>query len=217
MAKIKAVIYDMDGILIDSEPLWREAEIKSFAKVGIRVTEEMCKLTMGMRTREIVDYRYSRTPWSGMTREDVVSDLVDEVIRLIREQGKPLPGVKSSLEYFRSQGLKIALATSSSQRLIDVILDKLQVGNYFEVINSAEHLEYGKPHPEIFLKTSKDLNVNPFDCLVIEDSFNGVLAAKAARMKVVAIPDSEGQKDPRFIIADYRLKSLTEIETIDIE
>jgi sugar-phosphatase len=125
--------------------------------------------------------------------------------------------VESSVRYFRSLGLKIALASSSAMSLIETVLKKLELSNVFEVVNSAEHLEYGKPHPEIFIQTAKDLGIKPGECLVIEDSFNGVLAAKAAKMQVIAIPDKEHRNDKGFVIADHILNSLKEVENINIE
>jgi beta-phosphoglucomutase-like phosphatase (HAD superfamily) len=93
----------------------------------------------------------------------------------------------------------------------------LNIKDEFEVINSAEFLELGKPHPEVFIKTARELNVPAINCLVIEDSFHGVLAGKAAVMKVIAIPEEKYHNDPRFSIADYNLKSLTELSTITFE
>ena len=214
---IKAVIYDMDGVLIDSEPFWRIAEVETFLDVGLPFTEEMCKPTMGMRTADVIDYWFDKTPWSGKTKKEVELDMLQRVTQLINENGKELEGVIFSLNYFKNKGLKIALASSSAMSLIEAVLKKLQIKNYFEIINSAEYLNYGKPHPEIYIKTSKELKVNPDECLVIEDSLNGVLSAKSAMMKVIAIPDKENRYDKRFVIADHMLKSLNEVESFIIE
>ncbi len=214
---IKAVIYDMDGVLIDSEPLWRQAEIKTFKDVGLAFTEEMCKPTMGMRTAEVIDFWYNKTPWPGKTKKEVEKKMLQRVTQLIIERGDALEGVVFSLDYFKSKGLKIALASSSAMNLIEAVLNKLQIKDYFEVINSAENLKYGKPHPEIYIKTSKDLDLKPSECLVIEDSLNGVLSARSAMMEVIAIPDKENRNDNQFIIANHILKSLNEVEKINIE
>lgn len=209
--KIEAVIYDMDGIIIDSEPLWREAEITTFSKVGLNFTEEMCRETMGMRLYEVVEYWHNKTPWNGMTTKEVEKELLKTVTSLISKRGKAMEGVVESLEYFKAKNYKIALASSSSMKLIITVLNKLKLITYFEIINSAENLPFGKPHPEIFIKTANELNVLPTHCLVIEDSFNGVLAAKAALMKVIAIPDNESKNDLKFSIADFKLTSLLDV------
>jgi len=215
--KIKAVIYDMDGVLIDSEPLWIQSEIEIFGELGIPLTHEMCTKHMGLRTVEVVELWYEEKPWKGKSKEEVTHDILKRVTQLILTKGIALEGVEYSIEHFKSMGLKVALASSSAKSLIDAVLKKLKLTEAFEVANSAEHLEYGKPHPEIFINTAKDLGVKPAECLVIEDSFNGVLAAKAAKMEVVAIPDKDHRNDKRFIIADHILNSLKEVENINIE
>ncbi len=215
--KIKAIIFDMDGVLINSEPLWRQAEIETFAKVGLSFTDEMCMQTMGMRTSEVIEYWYGITPWSGKSQKEVEIDLMKRVTQLIIENGDAMKGVVFALKYFKEKGLKIALASSSATSLIEVVIEKLKIRDYFEVIESAEYLDFGKPHPEIFIKTASKLGVQASECLVIEDSFNGVLAAKSARMKVIAIPDEESKSDNQFVIADYILDDLKQIKQIIIE
>lgn len=213
----KAVIYDMDGVIINSEPLWREALIHCFNKVGFDFTQEKCRTTQGMRLIEVVEYWYSDQPWRGKSIEDVEADILSKVTELIMEKGIAMEGVNESIALFKNKGYKVALASSSATSLINAVLNKLNLSSAFEIINSAENLAYGKPHPEIFIKTADQLGVKPNKCWVIEDSFHGVLAGKAALMKVIAIPDDEAKNDKRFAIADYRLNSLTEIQSINFE
>ena len=132
-------------------------------------------------------------------------------------KGFAMDGVNESINLFKSKGYKVALASSSASSLIAAVLNKLNLAEAFEVVNSAENLAYGKPHPEIFIKTAEQLKVKPNNCWVIEDSFHGVLAGKAALMKVIAIPDDEAKNDNRFAIADYQLNSLSEIEKVNFE
>ena len=217
MNPIKAVIYDMDGVIIDSEPLWREALIHCFNKVGFDFSQDKCRVTQGMRLIEVVEYWYAQQPWEGKSIKEVDQDILQKVTELISEKGIAMEGVYESIALFKSKGYKIALASSSASSLIDVVLDKLNIRDEFEVVNSAEYLKFGKPHPEVFIKTAEELNVSPINCLVIEDSFHGVLAGKAAVMQVIAIPEEKYHTDPRFSIADYNLKSLKELETINFE
>jgi sugar-phosphatase len=217
MNSIKAVIYDMDGVIIDSEPLWREALIHCFNQVGFDFTQDKCRTTQGMRLIEVVQYWYAQQPWEGKTIQEVEQDILTKVTGLITEKGMAMEGVVESLELFKSKGYKIALASSSATSLINVVLEKLNIRNEFEVVNSAEFLELGKPHPEVFIKTAKELAIPAINCLVIEDSFHGVLAGKAALMQVIAVPEEKYHKDLRFSIADYNLKSLKELETINFE
>ncbi len=207
---MKAVIFDMDGVLIDSEPLWKIAEVEAFAKVGLDLTYTDCEETVGLRIDQVVQLWYDKVKWKGKTVKEVETDIVDILIREIRKQGKALSGVKDALNKVSKAGFKIGLATSSYQRIIDVVLEKLEIESFFDVIHSAEYEINGKPHPAVFLTCAEKLNVAPTDCLVIEDSFNGIVAALAARMKVLAIPEKSHQKDPRLIIANKQLNSLIE-------
>lgn len=206
----KAVIFDMDGVLIDSEPLWKIAEVEAFAKVGLDLTQTDCEETVGLRIDQVVQMWHKRVGWTSKSIQEVEDDIVDILIREIKHQGRALPGVFNALTQCAEAGLKIGLATSSYHRIIEVVVDRLDIRNYFSVMHSAEHEEHGKPHPAVFLNCAKQLAVQPADCLVIEDSFNGVLAAKSARMKVIAVPEKSHQTDPRLVIADKILNDLTE-------
>lgn len=214
---MKAVIFDMDGLLIDSEPLWKIAEIEGFKKVGINLTQTDCEETVGLRMDEVTRIWYNKVGWKNKTVEEVTEDVIDILIREIKIQGKALPGVYGILEDLKKEGYKIGLATSSYQRIIHAVLEKLSIAEYFDEVHSAEFEKYGKPHPSVFLTTAEKLNVSPLDCLVFEDSFNGVLAAKAARMKVVAVPEKSHHFDQRLIIADKVIESLEKISVNEMK
>lgn len=209
---MKAVIFDMDGVLIDSEPLWKIAEVEAFQKVGLDLTTTDCEETVGLRIDQVVEMWHKRVGWTNKTVKEVENDIVDILIREIRAQGKALPGVHQALEQVQSRGYKIGLATSSYNRIIDVVVDRLAIAPYFEVMHSAEDERHGKPHPDVFLNCAEKLNVHPTECLVIEDSFNGLVAAKAARMKAIAVPEKTHQEDLRLNIADKILDSLEEFQ-----
>lgn len=206
---MKAVIFDMDGVLIDSEPLWKIAEVEGFGKVGLDLTHTDCEETVGLRIDEVVRMWHQKVGWTSKTLLEVEEDIIDILIREIKTQGKALEGVYEALEQIKKADLKIGLATSSAERIIHVVLDKLGIHDYFEVTHSAEHEKHGKPHPAVFLHTAEQLNIHPTDCLVIEDSFNGVLAAKSARMKVIAVPEKTHQYDKRLVIADQIIDNLS--------
>lgn len=125
-----------------------------------------------------------------------------------------MPGVKTTLEYLKANNYKIAIGTSSNVQLMNTVIKTLQIAPYFNAVCSAQFLQYGKPHPEVFLNCANELEVIATECLVIEDSFNGIIAAKASQMKVLAVPDEENKNNPKFIIADYKLNSLEEFITI---
>ena len=208
---IKAVIFDMDGVLIDSEPFWQEAQKEVFKKVGVEVTDAMCQQTMGLRIDEVVVHWFDRFRWNGLSPKEVEEQVIQGVIDRVNNKGELLPGVHSAIGFFRRKSLRTALASSSAFRLIDAVLGKFGLHDEFEVIHSAEHESHGKPHPAIYLSTAKLLDTDPTTCLAIEDSFNGLIAAKAARMRTVCIPEKNVWHQTKFDIADVKLKSLTDI------
>ena len=207
---MEAVIFDMDGVLIDSEPLWRRAEQEVFGKVGIALTKEMCIGTMGLRLDEVVAYWYGRFHWTGKSPRRVEEEVLSEMYRFIADEGKPLPGVHKTLGVVRDSGVDLAIASSSPFGLIEAVVDKLEIRDYFSVMCSADEDALGKPDPAVYLRTADRLAVAPRACLVFEDSFLGVRAAKAAGMTVVAVPAADQYNDPRFHEADCKVPSLVE-------
>lgn len=208
---LRAVIFDMDGVLIDSEPFWQESEMEVFGRVGLSLTREMCMQTMGLRVDEVVEYWQRRQTFDDAPAKALEDGIIGGVVERILAKGEAKAGAAHALEFFRARGLRVALASSSAYRLIGAVTERLGIAEEFEVVYSAEEEEYGKPHPGVYLSTARRLGVAPAECLAIEDSFNGVLAAKAARMKCVAVPEPVQRLDPRFSIADAVLDSLTDV------
>jgi mannitol-1-/sugar-/sorbitol-6-/2-deoxyglucose-6-phosphatase len=206
-----AVIYDMDGVLTDSEPLWKIAMEEVFASVGCPLTRQDFQKTVGLRIDEVIAYWYAVVPWENVTVQEVEQRIIQRMIELLTERATPLTGVIESLEFFRSQNKKIGLATSSYEILIETILSTLGIRGFFNAIHSAEQEIYGKPHPAVYLTTSKALEVPPQRCLVIEDSLNGIISAKAARMTVICIPEKSHTPEPRLSLADYQFDNLLDV------
>ena len=216
---IKGIIYDMDGVLIDSEPLWYKSMIKCAANADIELTLEECKKTTGIRIDEIIDIYYERWPWDleKYSRETFENDITDSLIADIHESGTPMEGVYESLGIFEKLNLPVSLASSSCLRIIDAVTTKLKIKDRFSVIHSGELEKYGKPHPSIYMTTAEKMGINPSFCLAIEDSVNGLISAKAAKMKCISIPAPEDREDRRFHMADITLNSLSEITAATIE
>ena len=208
---IEAVIFDMDGVLIDSEPLWREAEKLVFSRIGIMLTEEMCYQTTGLRQDETVAHWYRYKPWTNKSQEDVGREINETVCDIIEEKGAPAKGVHKAINFFNSAGIPKALASSSSPEVIDRVLTRLGLKQEFKVIYSAENEEFGKPHPAVYITTAKKMKVLPVNCLAIEDSLAGLIAAKSAKMRTIVIPEESNRGNPRFTIADVRLNSLEDL------
>jgi HAD superfamily hydrolase (TIGR01509 family) len=209
----RAVIFDMDGLLVDSEPLWVRAEIEIFAEVGIVLGEEDCARTKGLRTDDVIAYWHTRRPWQGRSPAEVEARLIGRVASLVREEGRALPGVTNAIAIAREGGRRVALASSSPLVIIHATLERLGLEGAFDVVQSAQSLPLGKPHPGIFLRTAELLSVPAVDCVVLEDSLTGVIAAKAARMGCVAVPFDHPEHDARFVIADAIVGSLDELTT----
>jgi mannitol-1-/sugar-/sorbitol-6-/2-deoxyglucose-6-phosphatase len=206
---IEAVIFDMDGLLIDSEPLWDLSMQEVFATLGVDITSELAAKTRGLRTREVVNYWHNYFKWeSPKSPEDVCSEIIETVTNKIITGGSAMSGLQYILDYFRTKNMKLGLASSSPQSLIDSVLDHLNIRSYFQGVYSAEFEPYGKPHPAVYLTCAEKLEVNPVHCLAFEDSVNGMVAAKAARMKVIAVPEHHNQNDKRYGLADMQLSSL---------
>lgn len=210
---ISAVIYDMDGVLIDSEPLWHKAEILSFATVGVSLTQQMCLQTTGLRIDEVVEYWFARYPWKEVSQKQVEERIWKSIIQLVKDHGKAKVGVIESLTFFKMNGYDIGLASTSAMVLIDVVLQKLGIQNFFSVVHSAEFEEFGKPHPGVYLTTANKMKVAPRACIAIEDSINGMVAAKAAKMKCIGVPEDVLFGDKRLGIADCIIPSLLDIDT----
>jgi sugar-phosphatase len=200
---IECAIFDMDGLLIDSEPLWHIAEIEVFATVGVALGREDCLRTTGLRIDEVVRYWYRERPWPGCDVAATAAAVVGRVRALILERGAAKPGADHALAVARTAGLRLALASSSPRLLIDAVLARF--GWRFAVVHSAEDEARGKPDPAVYLSAARLLGTAPAHCVAIEDSGAGVSAARAAGMRCVVVPD---QPDPRTAAADVTLTSL---------
>lgn len=212
-----AAIFDLDGLLIDSEPLWRRAERACFARVGVALTEEDCRSTTGLRIDLVTRHWGARRPWSGPSPEELAAEIVDVVSELIAAEGEPKEGASSAILAARDAGLRCAVASSSPMKVIDAAVRRLGLAKDFAVIHSAESEPYPKPHPAVFMTTATRLGLEPSACVVLEDSLHGVIAAKAARMACIAVPEPEVAHLPAFAVADLVLASLTEVDAETFE
>ncbi|MEJ6755441.1 MAG: hexitol phosphatase HxpB [Crocinitomicaceae bacterium] len=204
----EAVIFDMDGVLIDSEPLWKIAMEEAFHSVGCMITKKDFQKTVGLRIDEVVEYWHKHSGWKDLSVKEVEDLIIQKMVRLIKENGDPLVGVLDTISFLKSQGLKVGLATSSYNILIDTVLDALGIRDAFDVVNSAEDEEFGKPHPAVYLTVANKLKVDPIKCLVIEDSLNGVIAGMAAKMNVVCIPEKTHNPERKLQLAHYLFEDM---------
>jgi mannitol-1-/sugar-/sorbitol-6-/2-deoxyglucose-6-phosphatase len=189
---IAAAIFDMDGLLVDSEPVWHEVEIEVFGRYGVPLTVERCLETKGMYLGDAVAYWYARLPWQGPDCGDVAVEILDAMAERLERGVSLKPGAEHALDFCRARGARLTLASSSPRRLIDVVVRRLGLGSRFAVLRSGEDEVSGKPDPAIFLSVAGELGVEPRHCVVFEDSPAGVSAALAAGMACVAVPESDG-------------------------
>lgn len=211
-AAFGATIFDLDGLIIDSEPLWHEAEISILGALGVPLVDSSCRLTKGMFVNEVVAYWFERFAWSGPEPDEVADQVVELVMRLIKLKGRLKPGAEKAIQICRSSGLPMAVASSSAYRLITSVLDQFGLQDQFDIVHSAEDEPYGKPHPGVFLTAAQKVGVRPQTCLVWEDSPAGVLAAKSALMTCIAVPEYQEREHRAFAIADLVVGSLSEVD-----
>jgi sugar-phosphatase len=209
-----AAIFDLDGLLIDSEPLWQQAEIEGFGAVGARLTRQQARETLGLRSDDVVRLRYEQFGWDIERHplEQVEEGIIRRVIELIGQVRQPMSGVYRALDFVESKGLRLALASSSRRAIIEAALAALGLSDRFEVTYSAETEPLGKPHPGVYLATARALDVPPGSCIAFEDSIAGVESARAAGMICVGVPDQENLGDLKLDRADLILASLAELD-----
>ena len=208
--KLYSVIFDMDGLLVDTERYWQLAEISVFSHFGVRLGVKDCEKVMGLRCNEVVEIWKQQFSLSEETNS-LVEKIENEVINQVTQRPTVLPGVTDLLGLCRKLNLKIALCSSSSSKVIRGVLTATGLLDQFDLIVSAENEPFGKPHPAAYLTTLKALGTSFQETLVFEDSINGILAAKSAKISVIAVPNQLPKNDPRFGIADIVIDSLNEV------
>ncbi|MEJ7767180.1 MAG: hexitol phosphatase HxpB [Chitinophagaceae bacterium] len=210
---LDTVIFDMDGLLIDSEPHWQRAGMETLASYNASITLKQYHSSTGLRTREWLEYWFDHFSIHNNHTSDAIQLTEDTAIKYIQQDAIVFPGTQYVVDFFREKNFKIGLATSSPLRLVNVVLKKLGLENIFDAISSAEGLPLGKPHPQVYLNCALELGVSPLHCLCFEDSFNGLIAAKAARMHCIAVPAPEQFNDARWGAADLTIRSLMEVNS----
>ncbi|EPR9140728.1 hexitol phosphatase HxpB [Cronobacter sakazakii] len=211
--QILAAIFDMDGLLIDSEPLWDQAELEVMATLGVD-TSRRHELpdTLGLRIDLVVALWFAQQPWNGPSLDEVTQRIITRAMTLVEEKRPLLPGVADAIALCKAQGLKVGLASASPLRMLERVLTLFDLREQFDVLASAEHLPYSKPHPQVYLDAAAKLGVDPLCCVTLEDSVNGMVATKAARMRSIVVPAEENRSDARWALANVRLNSPTELE-----
>lgn len=211
---MKAIIFDMDGVIVDSEPLHFELEEKLLKELGGYIDRKEHESFVG-----VTDFKM----WATFKEMFNLKPSVEEIIemkgnRFIENIYKLqlLPNFLNFIHLVHDNGYKIALASSNNKRAVDEVIETFNLGKYFDFIISGEEVQNGKPDPEIFLTVANRLNVKPTECLVIEDAKNGVIAAKSANMKCIGLKgDGSGNQD--LTEADLIIENFNELHLENIE
>lgn len=216
MSMIKAFLFDMDGVLLDSEDIYLRSLVKCLASIGICEDKHHLSDLTGMKSELITKTLMKRYDISDMSAEelmhlqDVYFDREVEKSELVS-----MEGLVDFLDALKAGNMKIALASSSDQAWISQVIDTLQIRSYFDVIISAEQITHSKPDPESFLTAASRLGVTPSQCVVIEDSQNGIMAGKQAGMLVIGFKGSVVWQNTSC--ADMEVHSFREIQLEDVE
>ncbi|MHB1346373.1 MAG: HAD family hydrolase [Candidatus Humimicrobiaceae bacterium] len=209
---IKAVVFDMDGTIADSEKIAQKVTRDFFQKRDIVLTKEEEKIMFGLTWKDLV--REILKSRGFQYNQNIKNTLKERYVRTMSRDVKALPGVYDLLAEI-NKNLKVALATNSRRREVDIIFDKLGFHEYFHLKLARDHVKKPKPDPEIYLKAADIFGIKPFECVVFEDSIIGLMAAKAAGMKRVAIVNTysreELSKNADLIIDGYKDIDLSKI------
>lgn len=209
---IEAVIFDLDGTLVDSMWMWREIDVEYLSQFDIEVPSDLQQAVEGMSFSETAQYFKER-----FNLPDPVEVIKTEWNKMAWDKyGNEVPlkkGVIEFLEELRSRGIKTGIATSNSKELVEHVLKSLNITEYFNSVRTSCEAKKGKPAPDIYLLVAKDLQVDPKDCLVFEDLALGIMAGKGAGMRVCTVfdPYSEDDRDRKRELADYYIDTYFDI------
>jgi HAD superfamily hydrolase (TIGR01509 family) len=207
----RAVIFDLDGVLADSEPWWNEIDAKLLAEYGATYRGEYHQKVIGVSYRLAIEF-YKKTFGLSAPTEEMMRRRGEIAAQFFANRVDLFPSTKQVLEELRRMNLRLAVATSSVATSARPFLVRHELTDFFDVVVTGDEVENGKPAPDIYLRAAEKLGIPAGACLVIEDALSGIAAARAARMRVAGIPDTRFV-DPREYEkeADYLLSSLSGI------
>lgn len=199
MYKLEAIFFDMDGVLILSEPFWREAEDQIFKeRFGIDLTDEDVHNSTGLKTTEVVDMHKLKYG-IDCDNEEIGYEIEKLVVKQVFENGEPMLGLKELTNWIEQEGWRRCLVTSSSQYVYENIVKFVGLDGFFEKKFTAYDELWGKPHPAVYHSAIDYIALPKEKILVIEDSMNGVKAAHAAGLKVFGLPEEHHRKNPEYL------------------
>lgn len=208
----RAVIFDLDGTLVDSMWMWLQIDIEYLARYGYQCPPDLQREIEGMSFTETAVYFKERFQIPD-SLDEIKQAWIDMSIEKYRCQVPLKKGVRQFLDYLKASGIRMGIATSNGQDMVTAVLEALDIASYFQVITTACEVAAGKPAPDIYLKVAEKLSVSPEECMVFEDVPAGILAGKAAGMTVCAVEDqySAGMRDEKLKLADFFVEDYEDI------
>jgi len=209
--QIEAVIFDMDGVLVDTEHLWDEVREELTGEWGGRYTPEAQQAMMGMSSREWSRYLHEVV---GLREppEVINAEVIRRMLARYEADLPVVPGAVDAVRALASAGYRLAVASSSNRELIDTVLRRLGLTELFEVTVSSEEVARGKPAPDVYLEAARRLGVEPGRCAAVEDSATGIRAAHLAGMRVIAYPNRHyPPADEVLALADATVTSVADV------
>lgn len=208
----KAVIFDLDGTLVDSMWMWKSIDIEYLSRFGLECPKDLQKEIEGMSFSETASYFKERFKLE-VSLDEIKEAWVQMSLEKYQREVSLKPGARAFLDYIKEQGMAVGIATSNGKAMVDAVLDALDIRQYFQVVATACEVPAGKPAPDIYLNVAGRLNVNPEDCVVFEDVPAGIQAGKRAGMTVFAVEDtfSLDMKEEKAQLADYYIKDYFEL------
>ncbi len=212
LAGMDAILFDLDGTLVDSMWMWKAIDVEYLARFGHSCPPNLQKDIEGMSFSETADYFKTHFQIPDST-EEIKQAWIEMSIEKYRNEVPLKPGVRSFLQYLKRTGKKAGIATSNGREMVDAVLESLQITSYFQVIATACEVPAGKPAPDIYLEVARRLQVQPERCMVFEDVPAGILAGKRAGMTVCAVEDefSAGMKKEKQELADFYIRDYREL------
>ncbi len=213
---LESVIFDLDGVLIDSERVWSSAREQLVRAHGGRWSEDATRAMMGMSSPEWSRYMHERLG-VAMAPEEIAREVVGRLQALYREHLPLLPGAREALVSL-AEHWRLGLASSANRPIIELVLELADMGELFTVTVSAEEVARGKPAPDVYLEAARRLSIEPSHCAAVEDSTNGLRAAAAAGMLVIALPNRDFPPTGEALgVADASIEALDELRPALIE
>ena len=212
ITNIKACIFDLDGTLVDSMWMWPDIDREYLNRFEIEYDDNLKNEIDGISFHETAVYFKNKFGISDSV-EKICKDWEDMAYDKYKYEVKEKPGCKKFLEHIRSKGIKMGIATSNNRSMVDVVLESLNMKDFFEVITTSDEVKRGKPAPDVYLTTANLLNVEPKNCLVFEDVVAGIMAGKSAGMKVCAIEDdfTKEVRQKKKELSDYYIVDYSEL------